>query len=153
MTMTILIVGEMVMDYDYREKKFVAVLKSDLETGVALNVIGHLAISISKHANGHMGQSPLVDGSGINHLGIAKYPFIITKAKQGKIRPSIEKAREDDRILCADYPRQMLETGHDNELVESLQKADEKSLEYLGAVFFGPTEVINEITGKFSLFK
>lgn len=141
------------MDYDYREKKFVAVLKSDLDIGVALNVVGHLAISISNHVEGHMGQSPLVDGSGVKHLGIAKYPFIITKAKEGKIRIAIEKARQDNRILFADYPQQMLETGHDNELVQSLSEADEDSLMYLGAVFYGPMEAINEITGKFSLYK
>jgi len=141
------------MDYNYRERKFVAVLKSDLEIGVALNVVGHLAVSISNHVNGHMGLSPLVDNSGIYHLGIAKYPFIITKAKQTKIRAAIEKARNDDRIVFADYPRQMLETGHDNELVESISKADEASLDYLGAVFYGPSDAVNEITGKFSLFK
>lgn len=141
------------MTYDYREKKFVAVLRSDLEMGVALNVVGHLAVSISNHISNHMGQSPLVDNSGIKHLGIAKYPFIITKAKQGKIRAAIEKAREDDRITFADYPRQMLETGHDEELVESLHKVNESELEYLGAVFYGPTDAINEITGKFSLYK
>lgn len=141
------------MSYDYREKKFVAVLKSDLEIGFALNVVGHLAISISSHIKGHMGQSPLVDGSGIKHLGIAKYPFIITKAKQSKIRSAIEKAREDKRIVFADYPRQMLDTGHDEELIESLHKVNENDLEYLGVVFYGPTDIINEITGKFSLYK
>ena len=141
------------MKYDYKEKRIVAVLKNNLEIGIALNVVGHLSISIGKYANDHMGQNPLLDGSGIKHMGIARYPFITTKASQNKIRQAIEKARKDDRILFADYPQQMLETGHDNELVESMIKADEKNLEYLGAVFYGPTEIINEITGKFSLFK
>uniref|UniRef100_UPI0040568A7F DUF2000 domain-containing protein n=1 Tax=Agathobacter sp. TaxID=2021311 RepID=UPI0040568A7F len=141
------------MEYDYREKKIVAVLNSALETGVALNVVGHLAVSIGCYAQEHMGKNPLLDADGVKHLGIARYPFIITKAKPNKIRAAIEKARENDNILFADYPQQMLETGHDNELAESLAKAQEKDLSYLGAVFYGPTEDINEITGKFSLYK
>jgi len=44
------------MIYDYRAKKVVAVLSADLETGVALNVIGHLAISIGAYGQHLMGR-------------------------------------------------------------------------------------------------
>ena len=38
-------------NYNYRQKKIVAVLASNLEIGVAFNVIGHLAISIGAYAD------------------------------------------------------------------------------------------------------
>lgn len=141
------------MDYSYQEKKIIAVIRENLEVGIALNVIGHLAVSISYNAHDHMGRAMLKDGSGIDHLGISKYPFIITKAKGTKIRTAIEAARTNDKILMADYPQQMLDTGHDDELAESLLATPENELQYLGAIFFGDTELLKPITGKFSLYK
>ena len=141
------------MDYDYQGKKIVAVVKADLELGAAMNVVAHLALSIGHNASNHMGRPILKDASGIDHLGISKYPFIITKAKGTKIRTAIEAARADGRILLADYPQQMLETGHDDELAQRLLEVPENKLQYLGAIFFGDTEILNPITGKFSLYK
>ncbi len=141
------------MDYNYKEKKIVAVVNDKLEPGVALNVVGHLSISIGYNANNHMGRSILTDASGVEHLGISRYPFIITKANSNKIRIAIETARDNANILFADYPQQMLDTGHDDELAESLENIKEKDLVYLGAVFYGDTDEVNTITKKFSLYK
>ncbi len=141
------------MNYDYREKKIVAVLNNKIETGIALNVLGHLAISIGNYAKDHMGRPILHDASGVTHLGIARYPLIITKANENKIRLAIKAARDNTNILFADYPRQMLETGHDDELADSLLLVKEEDIQYLGAIFFGNSEDINLITGKFSLYK
>ena len=84
------------MEYDYREKKIVAVVDSKLEVGVALNVVGHLAVSIGHNASDHMGRPVLTDGSGVDHLGISRYPFIITKSNAGKIRKVLYSEIEED---------------------------------------------------------
>ena len=141
------------MNYNYQAKKIIAVVKENLEPGIALNIVGHLAVSIGHNASDHMGRATLKDASGINHLGISKYPFIVTKANGSKIRAAIETARADGRILFADYPQQMLDTGHDDELASSLNSAPESELKYLGAIFFAETELLKPITGKFSLYK
>lgn len=145
--------GEKYMNYNYKDKKIVAVLASNLEIGIAFNVIGHLSISIGANIDKElMGKSPIVDKSGINHLGISKYPFIITKVKQSKIKRVIDEARENGNILIADYPKEMLTTGHDNELVEAISNIEEKNIEYLGVILCGSSEDINVITGKFQLW-
>ncbi len=141
------------MDYDYREKKTVIVVRSDLETGVAMNVVGHLALTIGHGGENIMGRDVLMDASHIEHRGISRYPVIITKAKRSKIRGAIEKARNNTNIIFADYPMQMLETGHDDELAEALEKCPEPELEYLGAIFYGESREVDEITGKFSLYR
>ena len=141
------------MDYNYQEKKIIAVVKENLEPGVIANIIGHLAVSIGHNATDHMGRAVLTDASGKDHLGISKYPFIVTKANGSKIRAAIEAARADKRILFADYPQQMLDTGHDDELASSLSNTPESELQYLGAIFFAETELLKPITGKFSLYK
>jgi len=141
------------MTYDYREKKIVAVLNSQLEPGIALNVLGHLAISLGANAQNIMGRQYLLDASEVKHLGIAKYPLIITRVKESTLNKAITLARQNLDILVADYPQQMLDTGHDDELAQSLLLVPESEIRYLGALFFGPTEVVNTITGKFSLWK
>ncbi|MCL2383953.1 MAG: DUF2000 domain-containing protein [Oscillospiraceae bacterium] len=142
------------MDYNYKEKKIVGVIGSNVEPSIALNVIGHLAISIGAYADKDiMGQANIKDKSGVNHVGISKYPFIITKVKMGKVRQAIETAKQNPNILVVDYPKEMLTTAHDEELVKAMEEKEEQQLEYLGAVLYGDAKDIDEITGKFQLWR
>ena len=47
----------------------------------------------------------------------------------------------------------MLETRTDEELVESIKSKENDKLEYLGAVIYGDTKDVDEITGKFQLWR
>ena len=139
---------------NYEDKKIVAVLSTTVEPSVALNVIGHLAISIGKYSDKEiMGQKIIADKSGINHLGISKFPFIITKVKPGKLRNAIDKAKSNPNLLVVDYPKDMLDTRTDKELIESINSKENDKLEYMGAIFYGDTKDVNEITGKFQLWR
>ena len=139
---------------NYEDKKIVAVISTTVEPSVALNVIGHLAISIGKYSDKEiMGQKIIVDKSGKSHLGISKFPFIITKVKPGKLRNAIDKAKNNPKLLVADYPKDMLDTRTDEELVESINNKENDKLEYMGAIFYGDTKDVNEITGKFQLWR
>lgn len=140
--------------YDYYAKKIVAVLSSKLDPSVGFNVIGHLSVAIGANAwEDILGRAFHVDASGIRHLGISKYPFIVTKVKPGKLRKAIQEARANPSILVASFPTEMLTTGHDDELNAAIQSKKEDAMEYLGAVFYGPTDQIDTITGRFSLWR
>ena len=139
---------------NYEDKKIVGIVASNVEPAVALNVIGHLAISIGKYSNEEiMGKPVITDKSGIVHLGISQFPFIITKVKSGKLRNSIELAKKNRNLLVADYPRDMLDTRTDEELVESISIKENDKLEYLGAIIYGNTKDVDEITGKYQLWR
>ena len=139
---------------NYEDKKIVGIIATNVDAPTALNVIGHLAVSIGKYSeNEIMGKSLITDKSNVNHLGISKFPFIITKVKPGKLRNAIDRAKENPNLLVADYPRDMLETRTDEELVESITSKNNDELEYLGAIIYGNTNDVNEITGKFQLWK
>lgn len=139
---------------NYEDKKIVGIIASNVEPAVALNVIGHLAISIGKYSNEEiMGKPVIVDKSGIEHLGISQFPFIITKVKVGKLKNAIELAKQNPNLLVAEYPRDMLDTRTDDELVSSIGSKDNNKLEYLGAIIYGNTEDVNEITGKYQLWR
>lgn len=139
---------------NYEDKKIVGIIASNVEPAVALNVIGHLAISIGKYSNEEiMGKPIITDKSGIDHMGISQFPFIVTKVKAGKLRTTIETAKSNPNLLVADYPKDMLETRTDDELVESISSKENEKLEYLGAIIYGDTKDVNEITGKFQLWR
>ena len=139
---------------NYEDKKIVGIIASNVEPSVALNVIGHLAVSIGKYSDNEiMGKKIITDKSGIDHLGISKFPFIITKVKAGKLKQTIDLAKENPKLLVADYPKDMLDTRTDEELVESINGKENERLEYLGAIIYGDTKDVNEITGKFSLWR
>lgn len=139
---------------NYEDKKIVGIIASNVEPSIALNVIGHLSVAIGKYSDNEiMGQSIIIDKSGINHLGISKFPFIITKVKAGKLKTAIDIAKSNPKLLVADYPKDMLETRTDEELVTSINRKENDKLEYLGAVIYGDTKEVDEITGKFQLWR
>ena len=139
---------------NYEDKKIVGIIASNVEPSIALNVIGHLAISIGKYSNKEiMGKPIITDKSGIEHLGISQFPFIITKVKSGKLKNAIDLAKQNPNLVVADYPREMLDTRTDEELVSSIESKENEKLEYLGAVIYGNTEDVNNITGKFQLWR
>lgn len=139
---------------NYEDKKIVGIIAANVEPAVALNVIGHLAISIGKYSNDEiMGKPVIIDKSGIEHLGISQFPFIITKVKSGKLKNTIDLAKQNPNLLVADYPKDMLDTRTDDELVASVSSKENEKLEYLGAIIYGNTEDVNNITGKFQLWR
>ena len=139
---------------NYEDKKIVGIIASNVEPSVALNVIGHLSVAIGKYSDKEiMGQPIITDKTGVKHLGISKFPFIITKVKAGKLKNAIDMAKCNPNLLVADYPKDMLETRTDDELIESISGKENDKLEYLGAVIYGDTKDVNEITGKFQLWR
>lgn len=54
---------------NYEDKKIVGIIASNVEPSVALNIIGHLSVSIGKYSDSEiMGEPTITDKSGINHL-------------------------------------------------------------------------------------
>lgn len=138
--------------YDYREKKIVLVLNARLDMGIALNVAAHLSTAFGYYATEHMGREVLLDASGNEHVGIAKYPIIVTKVKAGKLKNSLMEAKKKG-LFVVDYPAVMYTTGHDDELAQELLKQTEDEIEYYGYILYGKREEVDSITGKFSLWK
>ncbi|WP_138679287.1 DUF2000 domain-containing protein [Candidatus Accumulibacter phosphatis] len=141
------------MDYDYRNRKTVIAIATELAPGIAGNVIGHLALAVGHRiAANDMGKHPLVDATGVEHSGISRYPVIVVTAKSARLRKLISEAREVGGLLLADYPEQMLSTGHDDELSTAIAGTPEGSFRYLGVALHGDTKQLQPLTGKFSLW-
>ncbi len=138
----------------YEERKIVGVVASNVDPVVALNVIGHLALAVGQHAGSEiLGRPKLIDKSGGEHLGISRFPVIITKVKPSKLKSVIEQAKQSSQILVADYPQEMPDTRTDDELVAALAECGHEQMVYLGAILYGDTTEIDKLTGKFQLWR
>ena len=71
------------MTYEYKKRKIVAVVSGDIENWQAMNVLGHMAVALGANKDAHlMGRDVLLDGSEVEHKGIARYGFIIKKGSK-----------------------------------------------------------------------
>ncbi len=141
------------MTYDYKSHKIVAIISENLEPWQAMNVLGHMAVSLGAHKDDMlMGRDVLLDKDGVIHKGIARFGFIIKKGTVSHIAETISKARSTAGLTLIDFPRDMLDTRHDDELVQSIQSKSDAELEYLGALLYGPTDAVNSLTKSYVLY-
>lgn len=141
------------MTYNYQEKRIIAVINEDLEPGLALNALGHLAFSAGRYSDQSlMGREEIKDADSNVHKGISKYPFIVLKASTATIKDIVRQAREK-HIFYVDYPQEMFDTGPDDELYEHLNKAKEPSISYHAVILVGKTKELKKLTGSLRLYK
>jgi hypothetical protein len=91
------------------------------------------------------------DGSGISHLAISAYPFIILKSRPNKIREAVELAKARN-MHTVDFVSTMT-IGSYREQLERTKSTRNQDLEFYGAVLYGDATAVSEITSKFSLFR
>jgi hypothetical protein len=140
--------------YDYRAKKLVAVLAVNLSAGVALNVIGHMALAMGiQRGDELVERDHYLDASGVWHAGISRYPLIVARSGSGKLRRLIELARQQQDIHMVDFPETMLVTGHDDQLAAALASVKEGEINYLGALLYGDAVAVTSLTSRFSLWQ
>ncbi len=141
------------MTYDYKSHKIAAIISDNLESWQAMNVLGHMAISLGANKDEMlMGRDVLLDKDGVAHKGIARFGFIIKKGAAQQIAETITKARTTANMTVVDFPREMLDTRHDDELAEALAAKHNADLEYLGAVLYGSKSEVDGLTKGFKLF-
>ena len=139
------------MTYNYKFKKIVAVISDDLEPWQAMNVLGHLSIALGANKDDNlMGRDVLTDQEGGAHIGIPRFGFVVKKGKLDDICTVVKEARKQHEVIAIDFPREMLDTRHDDELAESMRVKSE--FEYLGILVYGPTKLLNDMTKEFELW-
>ena len=137
--------------YDYRSKKIVGILSNGLSAGLASNALGHLAFSAGHYADDSwMGRKIHTDAKGQEHTGISRYPFVVLGANEDQIKQIVEKVNEIPEVSLVDYPQEMFDTGHDDELSKAISKA--KKMTYHAVVLVGPSKSIDKLTKDLQLY-
>ena len=133
-------------------KKLVAVISDKLEAGTAMNALAHMSLGLGTLLGPEEALTcDYKDGNGISHPAISAYPFIILKGRPNKIREAVELAKAQN-IQTVDFVNTMT-VGTYTEQLQKTKTANNQDLEFYGAVFYGDTPAVSEITKKFSLFR
>jgi hypothetical protein len=136
------------------EKKIAIVLIDGLLNWQAMNAACHLCLSIGHYSeNQIMGKHPVLDKTGVAHMGISKYPIVVLKAKnQESIQKLLHEVRQNSGLIFADFPREMLETYTDEQMVGAIAQLPESEIEYLGVAILGPADDLKRLTSKINLW-
>lgn len=86
------------------------------------------------------------------HPNISHFPFIVLQANNSNKIRDVRNEAIKRGIPYTDFTSTMT-VGSSKAQVDATKAAGELDLEYFGICLFGETEVLKEITGKFSLFR
>ncbi|BCL73040.1 hypothetical protein TUMSATVNIG1_50130 [Vibrio nigripulchritudo] len=135
------------------QKRFVAVLNKKMETGRALNVLGHLSVALADLLEkGNACYVDYEDKDGNIHPNMSHYPFIVLRADNSNKLRKLREAALENNITFTDFTDTMIEGGSD-EQQRRTKDTPESDLNYLGICLFGNSEELHNITKKFSLYK
>jgi hypothetical protein len=139
---------------DENLKRFIAVLNKKVEPGRVMNALGHMTAGL---AGGSGKASDMCflqyqDKEGGSHPNISHYPFIVLKADNSNKIRTVRNECIARGIPFSDFTSTMT-IGTSQEQQDRTRSTAEADLEYYGIVMFGPTEILREFTGKFSLYQ
>ncbi|MFZ3507273.1 DUF2000 domain-containing protein [Vibrio harveyi] len=138
---------------DENQKRFVAVISKKVEVGRAVNVLGHLSVSLaSQLSDGDAVYTDYHDLDGNVHPNISHYPFIVLRADNSNKIRKLRQESLDKSIPFSDFTHTMVEGGSEVQQ-QTTKNTSEAELEYLGICLFGETETLRELTKKYSLYR
>lgn len=135
--------------------KFIVVLNKRLEPGVALNAAAHLAAGLVSQADEstlkNMKFIDFTDKDGGIHPKISALSLIVLRAKSNEIR-KVRNEAVNRGILFTDFTATMTGDTYVEQL-ERTKNTAEQDLEYYGVCLFGEKNILQEFTGKLSLWR
>lgn len=134
-------------------KKFVIVVDRTLPSWQVLNTVAHITAFLGNkmHDRFDTGEH-FVTKDDVKLPRNSQYPIIILSAKPGQLAGLVVKARNTALPYLGFY-RDMIETSDDSELEMRTKKHLHTDITYLGVGLFGPKELLDAITKKFSLWR
>jgi len=138
---------------DENSYRFVVLLNKKIETGKLMNALSHMAAGLAGGFGKAEGMCFLEyqDKEHGVHPFISHFPFIVLQAKNSNQIRRIRKEALMRKLISTDFTHTMT-VGTSKEQQQRTKDTPESELEYYGICLFGPTAVLREFTGKFSLF-
>lgn len=134
------------------ENKLVAIVNKDIDVGVAMNAVAHMAIGFgTQHNKEVLRLNDYIDKDGNIYPNISQMPFMILRGKSNEVRKAVQAAKEQT-IQYSIFTNTMTGGTYQEQLDNTLA-THEEHLIYYGAMMFGPWDVVSQITKKFSLYK
>lgn len=144
------------MYHDNGNKTFLF-LRRDVPVPILLNAIGHALIGFMAKFGGLLERiDPLqyLNANGGEHI-VSRYPVIVLGVKNSgqiaRLRRELAPLVADGTVIYNDFAREMIGASAEEQMAKTLATPQE-ALDYIGAVCFGPTDLLRDATKRFSLF-
>ena len=140
--------------YADNDFKFVAILNKKMDPPQLMNALGHMAVGLTSLCDNleDMRFHSYYDADGGVHPAISHFPFIVLIADNSNKIRTARNAAINANIMHTDFTTTMLGASAEDQLQQTRDNK-EIDLEYVGLCLFGPAELLNEITRKFSLYR
>lgn len=77
------------------ENKLVAIVNKDIDVGVAMNAVAHMAIGFgTQHNKEVLRLNDYIDKDGNIYPNISQMPFMILRGKSSEVRKAVQAAKE-----------------------------------------------------------
>lgn len=141
------------MDYKPTTEQFICVINKKIETGRALNALGHMTAGlVAMHQNhDQLRFQTYVDKDGTEHPSISDNPFIVLRSDNGNKIRTLRNALIDKGIKFTDFTDTMIEGTYADQHKRTSETPEEE-LNYYGICFFMNAADSRELTKKFSLY-
>lgn len=117
-----------------------------------MNALGHMTVGLAggNNLSQDMCFLPYEDKDGGKHPTISHFPFIVLKADNSNQIRTVRNGAIQRGIPFSDFTSTMT-VGTSAEQVSATQNTPELEPEYYGICLFGETDILRELTKKFSL--
>lgn len=139
---------------DEKSFRFIAVLNKKIEIGKLMNALGHMTAGLA----GKSGKAEEMyfleykDKNNGIHPNISHFPFVVLIADNSNQIRTVRNEAVVRNVVFTDFTSTMT-IGTSQQQRDATAATPGSELEYYGICMFGPTDVLREFTGKFSLFR
>lgn len=135
--------------------KFVVVVNEKITPGIAMNAATHMSLSLVAQATPEqkatMQFEDYIDADGNVYPSISAHSFIVLTGKASHMKRFLQEAKEKGMITSAFI--KTMTGGTYKEQLENTKATKTDDIEYYGVAAYGPKEVMDTMTKKFSLYK
>ncbi|MZE78356.1 DUF2000 domain-containing protein [Streptomyces xinghaiensis] len=138
--------------------KFVVAVRAKLDHGVAMNATAHLCLGlVAKAAQERPELLPRMsflrfpDAGGEEHWPVSGLSLVVLEGRPAWLR-RLRSGAAEAGLLCTDFTSAMTGGTYADQL-EGMERTAEADLDYYAVAAFGPRDVLDPLTKKFSLLR
>ena len=135
-------------------KKIVIVVNEELENWKVLNTVGHISAYLGNKIDQdkfHSGEAYRTrTGESFDRSG--QYPIVVLKTS-GKALKNLNSSLKATDLVSYPFLAEHLEVEKDEDIEEALRLKNPEELDFYGIGIFGDRAKLDELTGKYSLWK
>ncbi|MEU1624453.1 DUF2000 domain-containing protein [Streptomyces sp. NPDC020096] len=127
-------------------------LDEGLPTGLAMNAVAALSLSVGKFVDGIVGDD-VKDGDCRPHTGITAIPLPVLKGDTAAMREIVLKAATLTDVFVVDFTAIAQSSRGCDEYTRRTAEVPTAELPYVGVAVCGPKAAVNRLTGSLPLYR